>query len=180
MVKECTAGPAGWCYTEPMNSPLADTAVTPRTTISFRHMDRSPALAARIESEIAKLRRYAPGLEHCDVVFEELHRHQRLGHPYHVHLVLRLPGAEVVVTHEPSARRGVAVADRPERPAQPGEVEAVHRDAYVAVRDAFDAARRQLADTIRRMRDRGRVPGAMRSPRNVEPVWVDAGGAWAS
>jgi hypothetical protein len=124
-------------------------------------MDRSPALAGRIEEEIAKLRRYVPGLRHCEVMVEALHRHHRFGHPYQVHLVLRLRGSEVVITHEPSARRVIAASDEPEQPARPGEVEAAHRDAYVAVRDAFAAAQRRLEDTICRMRDLRRTSVAV-------------------
>jgi len=142
-------------------NPTTQPGLAPHTSISFRNMDRSPALTGRIEQEIAKLRRYIPGLGHCDVMVEALHRHHRFGHPYQVHLVLRLPGTEVVITHEPSARRAGAALDEPEQPARPGDVEAAHRDAYVAVRDAFAAAQRRLEDTIRRMRDLRRATVAL-------------------
>ena len=157
-----------------MNSTPVKSDATPRTSISFRNMDRSPALAERIEHEIGRLRRYVPGLEHCEVMVEALHRHHRFGHPYQVHLVLRLPGIEVVVTHEPSSRQATAASAEPEHPARAGEVEAVHRDAYVAVRDAFDLARRRLEEEIRRMRDRRRANGALSSPRNAEPGEADS------
>lgn len=143
--------------------------------ISFRNMDRSPALAARIEHEAEKLQRHAPGLSHCDVMVEALHRHHRFGHHYQVHLTLRLPGSEVVVTHESPARRAVAASAAPEQPAKQSEVEGEHRDAYVVVRDAFDVARRRLEDAIRRERDRLRAKAAPPSARNEEAALPDSG-----
>src|SRR5688572_24751910 len=107
-------------------NPAIQPEVAPHTSISFRNMDRSAALAVRIEEEIAKLLHYIPGLGHCEVMVEALHRHHRFGHPYQVHLLLRLRGAEVAINHEPSARRAVAASDEPERPARAGELEAAH------------------------------------------------------
>jgi ribosome-associated translation inhibitor RaiA len=145
------------------------------TRISFRNMDRSPALAERVEYEVEKLRRYAPALSHCDVMVEALHRHHRFGHHYQVHLTLRLPGSEVVVAHESPARRAVEASGAPQQPAKQSEVEADHRDAYVAVRDAFDVARRRMEDAIHRGRDRRRTRGAAPSPRDEEPAVPDTG-----
>lgn len=137
-------------------------------------MDRSPALAERVEHEVEKLRRYAPALSHCDVMVEALHRHHRFGHHYQVHLTLRLPGAEVVVTHESPARRAVAASAAPTQPAKQAEVEVEHRDAYVVVRDAFDVARRRLEDAIRRQRDRARTSGGTPFARNEENARPDS------
>jgi ribosome-associated translation inhibitor RaiA len=145
------------------------------TSIGFRNMDRSPALAGRIEHEVEKLRRYAPMLNHCEVTVAALHRHHRRGHHYQVHLTLRLPGTEVVVTHESPARRAVVASGTPEQPAKQSEVEADHRDAYVVVRDAFEVARRRLEDTLRRKRDRQRTKGAPPLPRNEEPAIPESG-----
>jgi ribosome-associated translation inhibitor RaiA len=144
-----------------------------RTTISFRNMDRSPALAGRIEHEVEKLRRYAPGLSHCEVMVEALHRHHRFGHHYQVHLILRQPGLEVTVTHEPPARRVVAASATPDQPAKHNEVESAHDDAYVVVHEAFDIARRRLEDAIRR--ERARATRGTSSPRDGEPA-VPGGG----
>jgi len=138
------------------------------TSISFRNMDRSPALAARIEHEVEKLRRFAPGLNHCDAMVEALHRHHRFGHHYQVRLTLRLPGAEVIVTHEPPARRAVAASAVPEKLAKQSEVDAEHRDAYVVVRDAFDIARRRLDAAIERERNRLRPDAVPPLPGSEE------------
>ena len=56
----------------------------------------------------------------------------RQGTIYHVRVDLTVPGGEVVVNREP------------------GEDHA-HEDLHVAIRDAFDAARRRLQDRMRRL-----------------------------
>jgi len=145
-----------------------------RTTISFRNMDRSPALAARIEHDVEKLRRYAPDLAHCEVMVEALHRHHRFGHHYQVHLILRQPGVEVAVTHEPPARRVVAASGTPDQPAKASEVDPAHGDAYVVVHEAFAIARRRLEDALRR--HRARATGALASPRDDEPALREGDG----
>lgn len=131
------------------------------TQVSFRNMDRSAALAERIEQEVQKIRRHVPDLGHCEVMVESLHRHHRFGHHYQIHLTLRLPGAEVNVSHESPARRVIAASAAPDQPAKRSEVEADHDDAYVVLRDAFDIARRRLEDAVRRARDRSRASAAM-------------------
>jgi hypothetical protein len=53
-----------------------------------------------------------------------------------VRIDLTVPGAELVVSRDPELDHG-------------------HEDVYVAIRDAFDAARRQLADTSSERRPAG-------------------------
>ncbi|HEU4731015.1 MAG TPA: HPF/RaiA family ribosome-associated protein [Kofleriaceae bacterium] len=93
--------------------------------VRFRDMDPSPALEAFAYRWAAKLANVFDRIERCEVVIERPHQHQRRGQPVHVRVSVTVPGAEIVVTddHAPDG-----VAD----------------DAYVAVRDAFRAARRQL------------------------------------
>jgi len=100
--------------------------------ITFRGMETSEALAEHIRDEAAKLEQFFDGIVGCHVVVEEPHRHKQQGNPFHVRVDLHVPGRDIVVGHEPGAR--------------------THADAYVAVAEAFDAARRQLqhyAETVR-------------------------------
>jgi cold shock CspA family protein/ribosome-associated translation inhibitor RaiA len=64
----------------------------------------------------------------CRVVLELPARHQRKGKQYAVRIDLKVPGGELAVTREHD------------------------EDLQVAVRDAFDAARRRLEDYARRQR----------------------------
>jgi len=111
--------------------------------ITFRGMDPSPAVEERVRGEVAKLETYSDRITGCHVVVEKAqHRHHQ-GDLFHVRVDLTMPGAELVVKRDPAERRS-------------------HEDVYVAVRDSFDATRRQVMDHIRRIRDQARQEPAGR------------------
>ena len=95
--------------------------------ISFRNMDPSPAVEARIREKAAKLERLYNRIVGCTVVVEAPHRHQHKGKLYNVHIDISVPGKDLVV-------------DR----AKPQDH--AHEDVYLAVRDAFNAADREQTD----------------------------------
>lgn len=101
--------------------------------ISFRGMERSEAIETRIRERAAELDQYYDRITSCRVVVESPHRRHHQGKLYHVRIDLTVPGAELVVTREPAEHHA-------------------HEDVYVAIRDAFDAAQRRLADHRRRQR----------------------------
>lgn len=101
--------------------------------ITFRGMAASPALEDTIRACAAKLEHLHGRIATCDVVVEVPHRHQRQGRHFHVRLTLAIPGDDIIVSRDPGHHDS-------------------HEDAHVAVRHAFDAARRQLVDHIARLR----------------------------
>ncbi len=96
--------------------------------IVFHEIDHSDALDSHIRDKTMKLESLHPNLMSCHVRVEQPHRHKRRGKLFNVRISLRVPGGELVVNRDK------------------------HQDVYVALRDAFDAARRQLEDNARRMR----------------------------
>jgi ribosomal subunit interface protein len=104
--------------------------------IQFHNTDRSPAVESAIRERAAKLERFARDIVSCRVTVAGPHKHSRHAGSYAVGVDLRFAGGEVVASRHPDEHIG-------------------HDDVYVAVRDAFDAARRQLQDRMRK-RD-GRV-----------------------
>ena len=123
--------------------------------ISFRDMDPSPAIEARIREKAAKLERFASRITSCRVVVEARNRHQRQGTLYNIHIDLRAPGEEMVVGHG-------------------HPLDHAHEDVYVAIRDAFAAARRRLEDHTRRMR--GDVKTHVDAPHGkIVRLFVDHG-----
>lgn len=98
--------------------------------ITFRHMDHSNALEANIREHAAELDQYCDRIMHCDVVVEEAHRRHLQGNLFHVRIAITVPDRELVVSREPHQHQA-------------------HEDVYVAVRDAFNAAKRQLEDYTR-------------------------------
>jgi ribosomal subunit interface protein len=106
--------------------------------ITFRHMDPSPALEERIRQRVEELYQFYDRIVACRVVVEEQHRRQQQGNLFHIRIDLTVPGREIVVGRDAGVNHA-------------------HEDAYVAVRDAFDAARRQLEDYVRDRRGEGKL-----------------------
>lgn len=100
--------------------------------ISFRGMDPLPAAEAQVRRRAEELEQFSDRLLACRVVLEPVSAHHRQGKIYGVRIELAVPGGPVVTNREP------------------GEHHA-HEDIYVAIRDAFDAARRRLEDHMRRL-----------------------------
>jgi ribosome-associated translation inhibitor RaiA len=91
-------------------------------------MPRSEALEQAILEHAAKLDRFHPHLVSCRAVVEEAARHKQQGKEFVVRLDIKVSGAEVAINRERN------------------------EDPFVAARDAFGAARRQLEDHARRRR----------------------------
>lgn len=125
--------------------------VRPMTTkpvqITFRNMRGSRALEEEVRSRVAWLHSFAPGIVGCRVVVEMPHRHRRFGRPLHVRIDLSLPGGDVVIDHAPALDTAERAASR-----KSDELDGRHKDAYVTIHEAFDAARRRLEDLARRQR----------------------------
>jgi ribosome-associated translation inhibitor RaiA len=99
--------------------------VTIPVQITFRHMESSPAVETRVRELANHLGVFSDRITSCRVVVDSPHRHQHQGKVFNVKVQLALPGDDVVVDMERPQRDG-------------------HEDVYVVIRDAFDAARRQL------------------------------------
>jgi ribosomal subunit interface protein len=95
-------------------------------------LEGTDALRARIEREVNKLERFSDRITACRVaVIGRSGRHHQ-GGLYQVRIQIVMPGRDdVVIDRNPSADHA-------------------HEDAYVAIRDAFNAARRRLQDHERR------------------------------
>jgi cold shock CspA family protein/ribosome-associated translation inhibitor RaiA len=107
----------------------------------------SEALRQRIEREAAKLERFSDRITACRVaVIGRSGRHQQ-GGLYKVRIQIVMPGRDdVMIDRNP-------------------EEDHAHEDPYVAVRDAFNAARRRLQDHERRFE--GRVKSHEPPPHGV-------------
>lgn len=101
--------------------------------IIFRGMGRSQAMEDRVQARIDKLVRWFPDLLSCRVAIEADHHHHHKGNLYRVRIDVAVPGSELAVGREPPQHQA-------------------HADAYVAIRDAFDAITRRLEDRVRRQR----------------------------
>jgi cold shock CspA family protein/ribosome-associated translation inhibitor RaiA len=131
-------------------------------TITFRGIDPSAALEAEIRTRIGKLETYCRPIMGCHVLVELAERHHETGNRYHVRIDLTVPGEEIVVAHEASLHATAQDVDA-EKATKEAEPDPERKHARVAVREAFDIARRRLQDYARRQR--GTVKTAARQPR---------------
>jgi cold shock CspA family protein/ribosome-associated translation inhibitor RaiA len=101
--------------------------------IIFEHIGHSDALEAAVRKEAQRLERFYDRITSARVVIARpQHRHQK-GDTYCVRVHIAVPGGKHVdITRDP------AVTGR-------------HEDAHVTIRDAFDAAGRQLQDQVRKL-----------------------------
>jgi ribosome-associated translation inhibitor RaiA len=118
--------------------------------ITYRNMEASAAVTARIHEEAAKLDEFFPRITSCRVIVEAPHRHHKWGELFHVRIDLGVPGNELVVSHEPSPHATLGHDEAAIK--KHIELHPEHKDIYVAIRDAFASARRRLQDYVRRLR----------------------------
>ena len=102
--------------------------------ITFRDVQKSDAIEALIHEKVAKLEDVCNYITSCHIAVEKPHDRPRSGSPYRVRIDMTVPpGHELVADSNPS--------------------EGTQYDALdVVVRDAFDAARRQLKELAERQR----------------------------
>lgn len=98
--------------------------------ITFRGIPPSEAVEARIREKASKLDKFNSHIMSCRVAVEAEHQHHHQGNLYHIRIDITAPRKEIVVSREHHDKKA-------------------HEDVYVAIRDAFDAATRQLEDYSR-------------------------------
>ena len=101
--------------------------------ITFRQLESSPALEARIRELASRLDKFSQHILSCHVTVEPLPHHQHQGALYNFHISLTVPDEEIAINR-----------------AHP--LDQAHEDPYVALGDAFRAARRKLEDYERKRR----------------------------
>ena len=96
--------------------------------ITFRDVDHSDALEGHIRDKVAKLEEFHPNITGCTVTVEMPAKHKHQGKLFNVRVDVHVPGNELVVNRD------------------------LHEDVYVALRDAFDAAKRQVEEYAHKQR----------------------------
>ena len=109
--------------------------------ITIRDMEHSEALETHIRQKAEKLDEFFKHIMSCRVVVEMPHKHHQQGKQFNVRIDIGVPGNEIVVNRDHS------------------------EDVYIALRDAFDAAKRQLEDYARKVRGDVKAPESKRTIR---------------
>ena len=103
--------------------------------IRFHNLESSAAVESNVRKHVDQLERFFDKIISCRVTIDAPHKHHHQGNIYHVTVDVRMPGGEVVASRSPAGHHA-------------------HEDVYVAIRDAFDAVRRQLQDHVNETRGR--------------------------
>lgn len=101
--------------------------------VSFLNITHSNAVENRIREKIKKLEQYTNQITFCRVTVGRPRRQNSTGRLYHISIDLVLPGDKLVVARDSDNY--------------------AHKDVYVAIRDAFEAVRRQLKKSLRQKRE---------------------------
>jgi ribosomal subunit interface protein len=111
--------------------------------LTFRDMEHSDAVEADVRKRVEKLDKYFPEIiMGCRVVVECHHQQHHQGNLFHTRIDLTVPGDELVVSREQNENHA-------------------HESMHVSIRDAFDAATRQLktyTDKLRHKTKRHATP----------------------
>ncbi|MFU8805429.1 MAG: ribosome hibernation-promoting factor, HPF/YfiA family [Bradymonadaceae bacterium] len=112
--------------------------------IAFKNVEQSDAVEALVRERVAKLGKYFRQIISCRVAIEAPHRAPNESvREFNVRVDMSVPGNELVVSRNPGDNR-------------------THQDVYLAIRDAFNAAERQLKDYSSKLREN-------RKPRVAPP-----------
>ena len=112
--------------------------------ITIRDIEHSAALETHIRDKAAKLDEFFKHIMSCRVVVEQPHKHHQQGKQFNVRIDIGVPGSEIVVNRDHA------------------------EDVYVALRDAFDAAKRQVEEYARKIRGDVKKHEPKRSARSEE------------
>lgn len=96
--------------------------------VTFRDVPRSDAIETAIRDRAEKLDQFYDKIMGCRAVVGMIQRHSHQGKLFNIRLDITVPGGEVVVNRDKA------------------------EDVYVAIRDAFDHAKRRIEDYARRQR----------------------------
>lgn len=99
--------------------------------LSFHNLEPSDALKAAVRAHVDKLEQFHDHIISCRVVIEIPNKSQKAsGNPPDVHIVVRIPNKEIVVSREYKNHGHKKAAN----------------DAYAVLEDAFQVAQKQLKD----------------------------------
>lgn len=95
--------------------------------VTFRDMPSSDAVIAAAQRWANRLGKLDTRIERCSVVIDRPHQRHRQGAQFHIRIELIRPDRTISVARDAG-------------------LDGAHEDVYVALSDAFRAARRQLQD----------------------------------
>lgn len=120
--------------------------------IHFHGLDKSEAMETRVREKFAKLERHFHRMSSCRVVLEAPHRNPAKAKVFQVKIEINVKGGKpIIINHE---REGAHA----------------NEDLALTIRDAFDAALRQVDEKSDQMATRVRSEQNRRRPHAEPPL----------
>lgn len=114
--------------------------------ITFKGLDKSLSIEEKIQEKVAKLERIFARITHCRVVVSAPNKHAHKGKSYEIKIDIGIPDHKpLILTHE-------------------SEVGNAQADLLIALRDAFEIAKRRLDDIAKRVKTSARSERGRRRP----------------
>ncbi|MGI9533545.1 MAG: HPF/RaiA family ribosome-associated protein [Thermodesulfobacteriota bacterium] len=101
--------------------------------ITYHNIKKSEVLEKKIQERVKKLEKFFDHIISCRVVIDIPHKHKIKGNVYSIKIEIHVPNEEIVVTRS-------------------NEFDKIHKFPNVMIKDAFNAAKRQLEDYARIVR----------------------------
>ena len=117
--------------------------------ITFHNTRRTQRAEELVMEHAERLDKFFGRIQACEVVIDKPHHHHNKGNTYEVRILLSLPGQKLA-----GSTKGAHKGD--------------HTILSVALRDAFESARRQLQHTVDKMKER-RKSGPAKDARHDQP-----------
>ncbi|MFW6324830.1 MAG: HPF/RaiA family ribosome-associated protein [Desulfovibrionales bacterium] len=125
--------------------------------ISYRGVDKNETIERLIRSKAEKLEQVCNHMISCNVAIEQDQKHQRAGSPFRVRIDMRVPpGHELVVRRESSGG-------------------SIHDKLPEVIRDAFNAARRQLKKLAEQQQGKVKVHPEQQAVALVSKLFPEEG-----
>jgi ribosome-associated translation inhibitor RaiA len=119
--------------------------------IVFRDFAPTESIHNSVYDQIERLLPFHRKISSCQVAISEPHRHKNNGRIYHIGIKLGLRGRPVYITREP-------------------EQNAEHEDIYIAIRHAFDAAKKRLQSLTEKRRAHRNFGSKDGKPNSLETL----------
>lgn len=125
--------------------------------ITYRHLEKTDAVHSLVEEKIAKLEQFCDYMNSCRVVIEKDNDHPSSGSPYRVSIDITIPhGREIAVVQSP-------------------DVGKQYPPLETVIRDAFEAARRQVVSISTEQKGERKVHPEQEVTAIVEKLFTQEG-----
>ena len=124
--------------------------------ITFRNLAHSEEVESFVREKATRLDSFYDRITSCRVMVELPHQRHRSSNLHHIRIELTVLGGELAISRKGTLQ---TAQNQAVRVSKAEKAHTSDKNLYVAIRVAFEAARRQLQDYARRQRGKVRLQG---------------------